>query len=105
MGKPDFTQAWTAAMSILTAFTVASILTTQVVTKLLSLSSVYSRYLYGTTHDLPQTKEEIAAVKAAFAADEHILDPAPKQLESIRGGGASAGALAVRDPLEGAYGK
>jgi hypothetical protein len=99
VGKPDFTAAWTAAMSIATALTIAGILTTQLVTYFLTLSPVYSRYMTATTHDLSAftTKDQLAAVKKAFVDNEHILDPTPAELVALAQQGAQpAGALTVR---------
>lgn len=92
-------------MSIFTAFTIASILTTQIVTYALTLSSVYSRYLYGATHDFSgMSKEQLLALKAAFGANAHILDPPPKELLDIKSS-VPAAPLEVRqvDAVDAAY--
>ncbi len=61
---------------------------------LLSWSKVYSRYITGSTHDYSDlTPDQAAAVKALFAANEHVLAPVPAEVLAIRSGGA---ALALR---------
>ena len=91
-------------MSIFTAFTIASILTTQIVTYALTLSSVYSRYLYGATHDFSgMSKEQLLALKAAFGANAHILDPPPKELLDIKSGVPAALEVRQVDAVDAAY--
>ena len=88
-------------MSIITAFSIAALITTQAVNFLLSLSPVYSRYINSTTHDYAGlSAEQVKAVKAAFAANDHLLDPLPAALEAIRSGGAAT--LALRTAAPGA---
>ena len=86
-------------MSIVTAFSIAALITTQAVNLLLNLSPVYSRYINSATHDYSGlTAEQVKAVKAAFAADSHLLDPLPAALQAIRSGGATLALRAAAPP-------
>ena len=70
---------------------------------LLSWSKVYSRYITGSTHDYSDlTPDQAAAVKALFAANEHVLAPVPAEVLAIRSGGA---ALALRGAAASAPGE
>jgi len=90
-------------MSIITAFSIAALITTQAVNHLLSWSKVYSRYITGSTHDYSDlTPDQAAAVKALFAANEHVLAPVPAEVLAIRSGGA---ALALRGAAASAPGE
>ena len=84
-------------MSIVSGFTIASVIINGLVAHCLRLSGVYSRYITSRTplQLNGMSAEESARVRALFEGDEDILQPVPGARRGVGGGARAAVAAAA----------